>query len=319
MTCHNCKSLAQKFGWFISGSERIQRYRCKQCGKTFGDIPQRPLDDLRTPLDKAAQVVHLLCEGVGVRAASRLAGVDKHTVLAILDTVGAKCARVLDRKVQFVTANHVEVDETWSFCYCKQRNAGDDPEKGDQYVWLGCDRDSKLIISYRVGKRDREQAGFFMADLRKRIANRFQLSTDGFSGYGGFNGSVREAFGNGIDFASITKLFAAPTSKTSSRYSQPRCIGIKKIPQIGCPHIDFICTSHVERQNLSLRLFNRRMTRLTLGYSKKLRNLERAIALQIAYHNFCRVHSTVKSTPAQAAGLTDHKWTIEELIKAADC
>ena len=314
MTCHNCQTLAKKAGWFISGSQRIQRYRCKQCGKTFGDIPERPLDDLRTPLDKACKVVHLLCEGVGIRSCERLTGLHRDTVLAILETVGVKCARLLDQRLQWIQCEHVQVDELWAFVGCKQRNSQQDEERGDQYTYLGMDKDTKLIISHFVGKRDREAAGFFMRDLRSRITSRFQLSTDGFAAYRGYEGAVFQTWKHDVDFGTIVKLFAANVSQPHTRYSPPQCIGIKKQPECGIPRMDLICTSHVERQNLSMRLFNRRMTRLTMGYSKKLRNLKHSVAIQIAFHNFCRIHSKHGMTPAQAAGLTDRKWEIKELL-----
>ena len=216
MTCHNCQSLANKFGWFISGSQRIQRYRCKQCGKTFGDIPERPLDSLRTPLKDAARVVHLLCEGVGVRACERLTGTNRNTVLAILETVGAKCARLLDQRLQGLQCNHVQVDELWAFVHCKQRNSQKNEERGDQYTYLGLDKETKLIISYHVGKRDREAAGLFMRDLRQRVASRFQLSTDGFAAYSGYLGAVFQTWKHDVDFGTITKLFASPVGNAAS-------------------------------------------------------------------------------------------------------
>jgi IS1 family transposase len=315
--------MAHKFGWFISGSQRIQRYRCKQCGKTFGDIPERPLDSLRTPLEDAARVVHLLCEGVGIRATSRLSGLDKHTVLSILETVGAKCARLLDRKVQWLHVRHVQIDELWAYVFCKQRKSRDDTERGDQYTYLAFDTDTKLILAHTVGKRDRETARPFLEDVRKRVNNRCQVSTDGFSAYGGYEGAVFRAFKQDVDFGVVVKLYSIPPAQGPSRYSPGQCMGVRKEVQIGSLELKDICTSHVERQNLNMRLFNRRMTRLTLGYSKKVRNLRYAVALQIAYHNFCRVHAGLKGdkktstqTPAMAAKLTDHIWTIAELLKA---
>jgi hypothetical protein len=168
-----------------------------------------------------------------------------------------------------------------------------------------------------VAKRNRVETGHFMADLRKRITSRFQLSTDGYNAYGGHLGAVFQTFKHDVDYASVTKLFATPPGQTASgRYSPMQCIGIKKEPQIGCPRIDMVCTSHVERQNLNMRLFNRRMTRLTLGYSKKPRNLQHSVAIQVAYHNFCRKHLAHGETPAMAAGLTDRVWKIEELLRA---
>lgn len=322
LTCHNCHTLAQKFGWFISGSKRIQRYRCKQCGKTFGDIPQRPLEDLRVPFEKAAQVVHLLCEGVGVRAAARLASVDKHTVLAILETVGRKCARVLDEKVRNLKSQQVECDELYSFVRTRPDNTPeDDEEHGEFFLFLSLDRDSKLIINHLVGKRRGDNARTFLTDLKGRITSRFQLSTDGWLGYTGWNAGVRRVFGDdSIDYGSEVKQFGNVISRVSTNKPVPRrfnpivCKWVKRMAQIGNPDLSKVNTSRAERLNLSVRLFNRRFTRLTLGYSKKLANHKAAAALFTAFHNFVRVHSAHGQTPAMAAGLTDHKWTVEDLI-----
>jgi IS1 family transposase len=255
----------------------------------------------------------MLCEGVGVRAAARLAGVHRDTVLAIIETVGPKCARLLDQKIQWLQVRHIQVDEVWQFCFCKQRNAQGDEERGDQYTYLAFDTDTKLIISYFVGKRNRANTGLFMDDVRKRVTCIPQLSSDGFAAYGGHLGAVFQAFKLNVRYGIITKMYAA-TPSPPGRYSPAECKGVRKEVQIGDVDMDSICTSHVERQNLNMRLFNRRMTRLTLGYSKKLRNLHYAVALQIAYHNFCRKHSAHGKTPAMAAGLTDRIWTIPELI-----
>lgn len=272
---------------------------------------------MKLPFDKAVQVVHLLCEGVGVRAAARLASVDKNTVLAVLETVGPKCARLMDQKMQWLQVRHVQIDELWAYVFCKQRNSQGNRERGDQYTYLAIDSDSKLIITYAVGKRDKFTTRDFVEDLRKRITSaRPQISTDGFSAYTGHLGAVFQAFKLGCDYGSITKLYASPLGQAAVRYSPAICTGVRREVQIGSLEPKTICTSHVERQNLNMRLFNRRMTRLTLGYSKKLRNLEYAVALQVAFHNFCRKHSKHNKTPAHAHGLTDHTWTIEELLKA---
>jgi transposase-like protein/IS1 family transposase len=318
VVCHSCRAEAQKFGFFTgTNRERIQRYRCKQCRKTFGDIPERPLESMYTSLEDAARVVHLLCEGVGVRACERLTGLNRNTVLRIIEIVGAKCARLLDQKIQWLQVRHVQIDELWAYVFCKQRNSQGDKERGDQYTYLALDTDTKLIIAYMIGKRDRVTAGAFMDDLRKRLtSHRPQISTDGFAAYCGHLGAVFQAFKLDVNYGSITKLYQSPPLQGSSRYSPAVCTGARREVQIGSVELADICTSHVERQNLNMRLFNRRMTRLTLGYSKKLRNLRCAVAIQIAFHNFCRVHSAHKKTPAHAAGLTDRQWTIEELLKA---
>jgi transposase-like protein/IS1 family transposase len=313
VTCHNCKCECKRFGYF--GPQRIQRYRCKQCGKCFSDLPVRPLDTLRTPLDKAVQIVAMLAEGVGIRATARLAGVHRDTVLAILEVIGEKCARLLDEKVRDVQVESVQADELFAFVYCKQyNNLSGDPERGEQYTFLAIDRRSKLILSYHVGKRDADHTDIFVADLRKRIKGRAQVTTDGMQSY---LGAITDTFGGDVDFAQQIKTYLnyPTTVQDHRRYSSFGVKSVRTLVHIGEPERNKISTSHVERTNLSVRLFTRRFTRLTLGYSKTLANLKHAVALFVAHFNFCRVHSAHKQTPAHAAGLTDHAWTVEELFK----
>lgn len=270
--------------------------------------------------DKAAQVVHLLCEGVGIRAAGRLSGLDEHTVLNILESAGQHCADLLDRKVRDVKAEFVEVDELWSFIHCKQANAKEFTDQGDQYTFLATDSITKLIISHVVGKRTHENTYWFMRDLHGRIAGRCQLTSDGFDGYTGKgekDGAVKKVFDDNIDYATEVKLYGH-NAEGQRRYSAPPLTGIRRRRRIGSPDRRMVTTSHAERCNLSVRLFNRRFTRLTLGYSKTLDNHRHAVALFVAHFNFCREHSTLEGlTPAMAAGLTDHVWTVKELLNYA--
>ena len=209
----------------------------------------------------------------------------------------------------------METDELYSYVLCKQANnklLAD--EIGDQYTFVSFCRDSKLVISFATGKRSSCLAREHLGDLKSRIANRIQISTDNFQGYRGKTGAVGTVFGlNGIDYAMLTKVYAK-SILPERRYSPPVCILCKKTPQLGSPNLELICTSHVERQNLNIRLFNRRFTRLTLGYSKKLSNLRHSVALFVCYWNWCWKHNTTKQTPAQASKLTDHAWTVQELI-----
>lgn len=313
MTCNNCQIEMVKFG-FHKG---YQRFRCQECGKTKTEMPQGPLDAMRTAPGKAYQVVSLLAEGVGIRASERLTGLNRRTVLAVLQVAGQKCLRLLDYKVQNIAPKFVEVDELWSFCRCKQINARPFSDDGDQYVFLASDRETKLIISHVVGKRTHENTFWFLRDLRQRTVNRFQLSTDGFDGYTGQGrapGQVARVFGNAIDFGTEIKSYGHDP-EGQRRYSAPPLTGIRRRCRLGNPNPRMVTTSHAERANLSVRLFNRRFTRLTLGYSKKIENHRHAVALFVAHFNFCRVHSSIKATPAMAAGLADHVWTVEELLK----
>ena len=314
-TCYCCGGESKYFAKFQNRNRIVQRFRCVRCGKTFSE-PQ-PLDGLRTETDKVNELVRLLCEGVGVRAASRLTGLDKKTILRILETVGEKCASFHDATVRNIETDNVEVDELYTKVFCKQeRNKTFDESKGEQYTFLSFARDSRLILAYRVGKRSRENTCCHIRDLQGRLAGRTQITTDNFIGYRGRTGAIQSTFGrDGVDYAMLTKVYTK-SILPENRYAPPVCILAKKTPILGNPDRDTICTSHVERQNLTIRLFNRRFTRLTLGFSKKLANLRHSVALFVCYWNFCWRHTTTKRTPAQAAGLTDHAWTVAELLAA---
>lgn len=259
-------------------------------------------------------MVELLCESMGIRAVSRITGLHRDTVLSILETVGQKAAVFLDANVRNVKAEQIQADEIHTICGCKAVTAElDDLERGDFFTYLAVDRRSKLIISSLAGKRTRENTLAFLDDLRNRVDGRFQLTTDAAQIYGGSAGSVSRVFGGSIDYATETKRFAAPL-----HFVPRRVIGIRRIRCIGEPDMKMATTCHCERTNLSVRLFNRRFTRCTLGFSKKPDNLRHAVALFVWHFNFARVHSAHRKTPAQAAGITDHAWTIEELLTATN-
>jgi IS1 family transposase len=288
----------------------VQRFQCLRCSTTFSET--QPLEHLRVKTESAVQVINLLVEGVGIRAISRLTRLDQETVLNILEVAGGKCSTLLDTKIRDVECESVQCDELYAFVYSKR---SDDPEQGPQFTYLAIDRKSKMILSHLVGKRDRSFSDEFMLDLRKRVKGRCQLTTDGYTGY---IQSVYNAFDGNVDFAQQIKVYHGESldpRRDERRYAAPR--GVKRVTthiHSGNPNRELISTSHVERTNLSVRLFNRRFTRLTLGFSKKLRNLKHSTALFIAHFNFCRVHSVHNQTPAQAAGLTDKAWNVEDLI-----
>lgn len=294
----------------------MQRYACDRCGKSFSE--SQPLDGVRIDANKAEQVIHMLVEGIGIRAINRLTGVNHVTVLNILETAGEHCARLLDAKIRNVNASLVQVDEIHGFVYSKAHNTirGDD-ERGEFFTYLSVDMSSKLIINWRTAKRDNENSLAFLQDLKSRMANRFQLTTDAFHPYWRGGGLVGQVFGKEIDYATETKVFGKLRTD-AARYLNPlTVVAIKRKRRIGNPEMSLATTCHAERMNLSVRLFNRRFTRKTLGYSKKLENLRHSVAIMTAHFNFCRVHSSHGRTPAQAASLTDHQWTIKELIGSA--
>jgi len=292
----------------------VQRYQCLRCGKTFSE--SQPLDGLRVDFKQACQVVHLACESMGIRAIERFTGLHRDTVLSILAMAGEKAARVLAEKIRDVKASWVEVDELHSIVYQKINNP-ENPEHGEQFTYLSMDTSSKLIINSFVGKRNAVNTVDFMQDLKNRMGCRFQLTTDAFHGYhrgkSGNGGAVGQVFGDEVDYATETKIFKKETEVT---YRTPPVVGIKRIPRRGLPDMDLATTCHCERLNLSVRTFTRRFTRKCLGFSKKLDNLKHAVALFAWHFNFARKHSSHGRTPAMAANLTDHQWTIEEMLSA---
>lgn len=272
----------------------------------------------RLSTEDRARMLHLLCEGMSIRAVTRLTGASKNTVAKLLIDAGKACAAYHDANVRGVAAKRVQVDEIWSFTYAKQKNvatAKAAPEAaGDTWTWTALDADSKLIVSYLVGGRDAEYAMWFMDDLRGRLANRVQLNSDGHKAY---LQAVEEAFGADVDYAQLVKMYG-PTITAPGRYSPAECTGAKKIAIEGRPNIDHVSTSYVERQILTMRMHMRRFTRLTNAFSKKVENHAHAVALHMMYYNFVRIHKTLRVTPAMAAGVADRLWEIADIAKLVE-
>ena len=268
--------------------------------------------------ERRAAVIRCLVEGNSIRATVRMTGAAKNTVAKLLVELGEACREYQDRALRGVTSKRVQCDEIWSFVGCKERNI---PEQrraedgiGDVWTWTALDADSKLMICWQVGERDAATAVDFVADLESRLANRVQLTTDGLKMY---LTAVENAFGSDIDFAQLVKLYGeGPESE--KRYSPAVCIGADKTRVQGRPDPNHISTSYVERQNLTLRMNMRRFTRLTNAFSKKLENHAAAVALHFMYYNFARVHQTLKTTPAVAAGIADHVWSVEGIVRLLD-
>jgi len=315
VTCHCCQGETQRFGHFENRNRTVQRYRCVRCGKTFSE--SQPLEGVRIEHGKIVQIVRLFSEGCGVRAISRLTDCHTHTVLGVLSETGASCASLHDRAVRNITTDSIQVDELWSRVGIRQsRTTEADTERGDFYTFLGIAAREKLIISHWTGKRDTESTDIFIKDLTSRIVGRIQVTSDAFPAYPAI---IRQYLLERLDYAVMVKQFATPPGQVEAkrRYSPAPFKGVKIKVKAGNPRRDRICTSYVERANLTVRHFNKRFVRLGLGWSRKLENHKAAISLFIAAYNFCKVHSTLGCTPAVGAKLTDHAWSVEELIERA--
>lgn len=268
--------------------------------------------------EKRRQVIAALVEGNGVRATVRMTGVAKNTIAKLLVELGAACAEYLDKTLVNLKSQRIQCDEIWSFCYAKEKNVPQELRGkfgfGDVWTWVAIDADSKLIVSWMVGTRDAMSAYGFIQDLAKRLSHRVQLTTDGHRPY---LTAVEDAFGGQIDYAMLVKLYGSDR-ESESRYSPPECIATREVVISGRPERRHISTSYVERQNLTMRMHMRRFTRLTNAHSKKIENHVASIAIHYLHYNFCRVHETLRVTPAMESGLADHVWSIEEMIALLD-
>ena len=267
-----------------------------------------------------ARILGCLVEGNSIRATVRMTGVAKNTVVKLLADVGAACAAYQDKALRNLPCKRIQCDEIWSFVYAKAKNvptAKAAPEgAGDAWTWTAIDADTKLIASWMVGPRDGGIAYDFMQDLAGRLDNRVQLTTDGHKAY---LEAVEGAFGADIDYAMLVKLYGeSPSGSPERKYSPNVCLGARPTTVAGDPDMAHISTSYVERQNLTMRMSMRRFTRLTNGFSKKLENLGHAVALHFMYYNFGRIHQSLRITPAMAAGVSDHVWSLEEIAALAD-
>lgn len=269
----------------------------------------------RLKADKQKQVIAALVEGNSIRATVRMTGVAKNTVVKLLADVGKACAKYQDKAFRNLSCKRIQCDEIWAFCYAKEKNVPAEKRGqfgyGDVWTFTALCADSKLVPSWHIGRRDYENAKVFMGDLASRLNSHVQLTTDGHSMY---LSAVEDAFGMDVDFSQLVKLYGAP-EESEKRYSPAQCIGAKKLKISGNPDSRAISTSYVERQNLTMRMNMRRFTRLTNAFSKKVENLSHAVALHFMYYNFCRIHRSLRITPAMAAGVTDRLWEIEDIIK----
>ena len=267
----------------------------------------------RLTTGERVQVINSLCEGMSIRGTVRVTGIAKNTIVKLLTEIGNACADLHDRTIRGLNAKRIQCDEIWSFVGAKQKNAPPDQKAegwGDVWTWTALDADTKLCISYLVGGRDTGWATDFVWDIRQRVVGRPQITADAHKPY---MAAIEIAFGENVDYAQMHKIYGA-SGEVEGRYSPAKCIGRDMKTVIGSPDYQYVSTTYVERQNLTMRMSMRRFTQLTNAFSKKIENHVAAISLYFAYYNFCRIHQTLRITPAMQANLTDHPWDIEELV-----
>ena len=268
----------------------------------------------RLTTSKQVQVIGALVEGSSINSIVRMTGVAKHTILKLLEDIGCACAAYHHRHVRALRVRRLQCDEIWAFVGAKAKNVSVEKKAegwGDAWTWTAIDADTKLCVSYLVGGRDTGWATDFMLDCAHRIVGRPQITTDAHKPY---LKAAEEAFGGDADYAMLHKVYGA-SNEPEHRYSPATCIGCDMKTVSGVPDPDHVSTSYVERQNLTMRMSMRRFTRLTNGFSKKIENHGHAVALHFMHYNFCRVHKTLRVTPAMEAGISNHVWTLEELVK----
>jgi IS1 family transposase len=261
-----------------------------------------------------AQIVRCLIEGCSIRATVRMTGAAKNTVSKLVEDMGNACADYHDKHVRNLKVRRLQCDEIWSFVGCKKKNATVEQKSygwGDVWTWIGIDADTKMVVSYLVGGRDGGWAMEFMEYCASRIQGRVQVTTDAHKPY---LKAVEGAFGLEVDYAQLHKIYGAPSDEEQRRYSPAKCIGTDMKTVLGYPEPDHVSTSYVERQNLTLRMSSRRFTRLTNGFSKKVENHAHAVSLHYMFYNFCRVHQSLRVTPAMEAGIANHVWSVDELV-----
>ena len=277
-----------------------------------------PMRKNKLPRAKRTQILATICEGSSMRSISRIADVSINTVSKLLVEAGEACLAIHDETVRNVKARRIQCDEIWSFCHAKAKNVATAKAAregaGDVWTWTAIEADTKLIVSYFVGDRSGQSALALMDDLRARITNKVQITTDGHSAY---PDAVEAAFGSDVRYAQLVKIYG-PTIAAPGRYSPADCVGARKVKVMGNPNIAHASTSYVERQSLTMRMSMRRFTRLTNAFSKKLDNHIHALALYFAFYNFCRIHKTLRVTPAMAAGVTDTVWSLEDIVTKID-
>jgi IS1 family transposase/transposase-like protein len=317
-SCRSCGGTT--IGWG-KDKEGNPRRKCKACRSTFGIIPPRPLGAMRLDMDRAVLCLSLLTEGSSIRSTERITGTHRDTICSLLRVAGAKCEALLNRLVRGVEAKDIQCDELFSFVAMKEKTRAQkkitDPEIGDAYTFLGMERTSKLLLAHHVGRRTAQDANVFAAKLAAAVStdgDRPQVSTDGFEPY---VAALERHFGGSIDYAMLIKSYSGEGLDSERRYSPPSIIATEKRVMWGTPNEAKICTSHIERVNLHVRMMSRRFTRLTNAFSKKRDALRSAVALFAAAYNLTWMHSSIRMTPAMKAGIARKPWTVRDLLTAS--
>lgn len=310
MICPHCNGVHVKVHQ-KNGHAYSTMYRCVPCKRFFSERRFTGYSGLKLTPEKISRIVHCLVEGISVRATARLVGVEKKTVLRVMLHAANLCKRAMDRHLRNLSSRYLQADEIHCFVGVREQNImpwhrASGQRVGDTWIWLITDAESKLVPCFQVGDRDTATAERLMTDVASRLAVRPQISTDGLRSY---VWGVEAAFGSNVDYGMLIKHYAERDGRLELTGATPKVIS-------GRPKLSMISTSYAERNNLNLRTFLRRLTRLTLGFSKKVENLVAALWLYLAHYNFVRIHGTLRITPAMAAGVSDHVWSIEELLNA---
>jgi IS1 family transposase len=267
------------------------------------------------PKDKQITAIAALAEGSSIRSVERMTGIHRDTIMRLGVRVGEKCAQIMNEEMRNLDCKRIQVDEMWGYIGKKQRNVlPGEVAKGDVWTWVAIDADTKLVPSYLIGKRDHAHARAFIDDLASRVTNRVQISSDGL---GAYIEAIKQGFGYDVDYGQIVKSYSTDPKDARGRYSPPIVTKVEKGIIEGDPDPKHISTSYVERQNLTMRMHVRRLTRLTNAFSKKLENFHAAVSLHFAYYNFVKSHGTLKCTPAMAAGVTNSFWSVGDLVDMA--
>lgn len=314
MHCQPCNRPCRKHGF---NRNQTRRYRCPECGTTYSEERQHLFGNMRVDEDKAILALTLLCEGSSVRAVARVTVLHKATILKLLVEAGERVERFMADTIQDVPVEDVECDEVWGFIArkekTKRRKRINDPQQADSYLWIGLDRESKLVLAHQVGRRTKLAADAFAEKLDTATGGRFQISTDALEHY---TDSLNFHLGTRTSHGTVHKEFGYE-EEGQRRYSPPRLTGAKKAVSYGKPDLNRTGTSYVERWNLSLRTGMKRMTRLTIAFSRCWRNHKAALALWIGYYNFVTTNRAVRMPPAMAAGVTRRPWSMRDLLEAA--